>query len=225
MIQDVFIFLGPPGAGKGSLSRLCVKNLGWKQLSTGDLCRKHIQEATLLGKEIDFAIKSGKLVSDSLITEMVIDWLKNQHNGTPVIFDGFPRTLAQAESLEQIIRKTLPSLKLHVVCFDLDDGVIINRLINRFICTNKNCQAVYSILNKDLSPKLTMTCDECGSHLGRRKDDELEAIKERLKIYHEHKQSLLDFYNVHGRKIFKVAVNTSLPQVFDAFQHVVQEAL
>ena len=102
--QQLVIFIGPPGAGKGSISQLCVQAFGWKQLSTGYLCRKHINEQTEIGKEIDFSIKSGKLVSDRLIVTLVEQWLADpsQHE-SPIILDGFPRNIAQAEALHEII--------------------------------------------------------------------------------------------------------------------------
>ncbi len=222
MSQEVYIFLGPPGAGKGSISRMCVKNLGWKQLSTGDLCRKYIAEGHPIGKEIDFAIKSGKLVSDELITQMVVDWLTNQTHDAPVIFDGFPRTLAQARAFEQVVKDMLPSLKLHIVQFDVDDSVLINRLTNRFVCTNKDCQAVYSRSNSSMMPKHNMTCDECEGKVGKRKDDEPQTVKERIQTYHQHAQPIIDFYDKHNRRIHHVTVDQPLPRVFDSFKEVIR---
>ena len=196
--------------------------MGWKQLSTGDLCRKHIQEQTEIGKEIDFAIKSGKLVSDELITQMVVSWFKQQDHSAPVIFDGFPRTVAQAQALESLIEQSNASLKLHVVVLDLNDEIIIKRLGNRFICQNKSCQAVYSLADKALSPKNYMVCDECEAPIDRRKDDEPEAVKERLKIYHAHMSALLKFYDQTGKEIYRIPVDKSLDQVFNMFKGVAQ---
>ncbi len=94
--RSIVIFIGPPGAGKGSLSQLCVKELGWAQLSTGNLCRYHITEQTELGKQIDLAIKSGKLISDGVIVDMVDKALPETFKQSPiVILDGFPRTVAK----------------------------------------------------------------------------------------------------------------------------------
>ncbi len=143
--KDIFIFLGPPGSGKGSLSHLCVKRLGWQQLSTGNLCREHIAQQTDIGKQIDFAIKSGKLISDSLIIEMASAWLKKtfEHTGI-VIFDGFPRTVPQAQALHEIIT-SLDDVTMNVVRMDIPFETVVYRLLARSICQNNKCQSVYSM--------------------------------------------------------------------------------
>ncbi len=104
--QAIFIFIGPPGAGKGTLAYNCIRRQGWIQCSTGDLCRKTSAQDSPLGRQIDLLLKSGKLISDSLIIEMVEQWL-NEHlgQGVPIILDGFPRTLVQAEQLGHLLQK------------------------------------------------------------------------------------------------------------------------
>lgn len=104
--EKIFIFIGPPGSGKGSLSSLCTQKFGWKQLSTGNLCIKHIANETSIGKKIDFAIKSGKLIEDDLITQMITEWFTNQSvNSLAVILDGYPRTVEQARFFDDFIKK------------------------------------------------------------------------------------------------------------------------
>lgn len=221
--QNVFIFIGPPGSGKGSISSLCTEKFGWKQLSTGNLCRKHIARQTKIGKEIDFAIKSGKLVSDSLITGMVIDWFMQMGDQDGItILDGFPRTRAQAESFNELLEKQLDHLKLHVIRFGIRDESIIARLCGRYICQNKECQAVYSLLpGSALAPQCENVCDKCGMVIGRRKDDEENAVRERLEIYHRHEKQLLDFYRQIERHIHEIDADKSLHQVFEDFKSVV----
>lgn len=221
--QEVFIFIGPPGSGKGSISSLCTKKLGWKQLSTGNLCRKHIAWQTKIGKEIDFAIKSGKLVSDSLITHMVIDWFAQMGDQEGVtILDGYPRTRTQAESFNELLEKRLDYLKLHVIRFDISDKSIMARLCGRYVCQNKDCQAVYSLLpGSSLAPKYKNICDKCDMAIGRRKDDEEDAVRERLNIYHRHEEQLLDFYRQIGRSIHEIDADKSLNQVFEDFKNAV----
>ena len=108
LVRDIIVFIGPPGSGKGTLSGLCVKELGWVQISTGNLCRKHIADKTKIGQEIDFAIKSGKLVSDNLITDMIIDWFKHVGDQVrTVVLDSYPRTVAQAQALTSFLRRIL----------------------------------------------------------------------------------------------------------------------
>jgi len=221
--QEIFIFIGPPGSGKGSLSGLCVQELGWEQLSTGNLCRKHIAQETEIGKEIDFAIKSGKLISDSLITNMVVEWFNHEADAKqPIILDGYPRTVAQAQNFNKLIKSTTNNLKLRIVRFCLSDDSVISRLSNRYICQNKDCQAVYSLMaGSSLAPKKELQCDACSGLLERRKDDDKVAVQERLKVYHHHEHALLDFYKTVGQSVHEINVEKPLNQVFDEFKRVV----
>lgn len=223
MQQDIFIFIGPPGSGKGSLSGLCVQKLGWEQLSTGNLCRKHIAQQTKIGQEIDFAIKSGKLVSDSLISNMVTDWFeKDADSKQAIILDGYPRTVAQAEDFDTFLKSADNDLKLCVIRFSLSDDSVISRLSNRYVCQNKDCQAVYSLKSgSSLAPKQELRCDACSGKIDRRKDDNEMAVQERLKIYHRHEQELLNFYKEIGQQVYDINVEKSLNQVFDEFKRVV----
>lgn len=218
--RQVYIFIGPPGAGKGSLSQLCTKRLGWNQLSTGNLCRKHISEQTTIGKEIDFAIKSGKLIADSLITSMVVQWLDSQDKSNQsVILDGFPRTLAQAQTLHDVIdsNKNL-NTDLNVIRLNVEDLTVVSRLSQRLICQNNNCQLVYSSKKDDLlgSSKGDL-CDSCTSPLIRRPDDSEEAVRNRLVIYHKHAKDLVAFYEANGKYKGEISVEQPLENVFNEF--------
>lgn len=223
MKRKVFIFIGPPGSGKGSLSNLCVDKLGWVQVSTGNLCRKHIMEQTAIGKEIDFALKSGKLVSDDLIIAMVEDWISEQiEKHDALILDGFPRTVVQAKALDQLVKDKFTSIDLQVVKFSVADQTVIDRLGSRYTCQNKDCQRVYSLaVGANLAPQRGMICDDCSSPLSRRKDDEAEAIKERLITYHKHAKDLLDFYTETGRSIQEFNVERPLQELFQDFKSVI----
>lgn len=220
---DLIILFGPPGAGKGSLSDMCVNKLGWTQLSTGNLCRKHIAEQTEIGKQIDFAIKSGKLVSDSLVMNMVGDWLNMQIGNVPaVILDGFPRTIAQAKALDGLLQSKNHPMKLNVIRLCIPDERVIDRLGTRYICSNSECQAIYSLgAQSNLVPRKSMTCDKCGHSLMRRKDDEENAIRERLQIYNKHEQDLLNFYRNSHYRLVELNVEKTLPAVFEDFQKIV----
>jgi adenylate kinase len=221
--RNIVIFIGPPGAGKGSLSSLCIENLQWVQLSTGNLCRKHIAQGTVIGKQIDQAIREGKLVDDSVITSMVNDWLLEQQVQTSsVILDGYPRTVAQAESLMHLIQEKLVGYNLHVVKLAISDEHVLTRLGSRAICKNKNCQAVYSnVPGSSHAPKKEMECDKCSDGLSRRADDEHVAIVERLKTYYKHEQDLLGFYQNSGISVKKVNVEKALPDIFKEFKSVI----
>lgn len=217
--KQIFVFLGAPGSGKGALSRACVKNLDWKELSTGNECRKHRSEGTKIGQEIDFAIKSGTLVSDGVIIDMVAQWIEKHVDSTSsIILDGFPRTVPQAQGLIGLLgHEGFGALRLRIFQLVLDDEVIVKRLSSRLVCTNKSCQTVYSTLVDSLKPKKEGICDICGSELIRRDDDNPQTIRERLRTYHYHAQSLLDFYKKEGYTIGQINADQLPEQVFENF--------
>jgi len=221
--RQIYIFLGAPGSGKGSLAARCEQELGWYPLSTGNLCRYHIGARTPQGVEMDLAIKSGKLVSDELITGMVLDWLSKDTGTTPLILDGFPRTLVQAQAFERyLVDQKTKKYECIVVYFDIDDAIVIERIGARCICSNKKCQAVYSLLPSSVTkPARDMTCDRCGSPLVRRVDDTKEAIKERLNVYKQHADALLAFYSDRGVKIITLDARHPMLTVYETFKKMV----
>ncbi len=217
-VKNVYIFIGPPGAGKGSLSQHCKKKAGWHQLSTGVLCRKHINEQTDIGKKIDFAIKSGKLIADELIIDMVHEWLiTHDQLFSNIILDGFPRTVTQAEALHQFLLKK-EIYKLNIIKLYISDSTVKERIAGRLICKNNDCQMVYSEVCQSLYPRQAMTCDNCLNELVRRSDDAMGAVQNRLQTYHMHEKNLLDFYSKNGFIINQVNVEQPLNKVFEEFQ-------
>lgn len=223
MSNCAIVFLGPPGSGKGTLSNLCVKTFGWEQLSTGNLCRKHINEGTSIGKQIDFAIKSGKLISDSLMTDMVDEWLDTESlSGKNLILDGYPRTIPQARALDELLKSKYTSLKLHIFRFIVPDECVIRRLSSRYICQNNKCQAVYSLAQgSSLAPKHDMVCDLCKSPLIQRKDDTAQAIQDRMIVYHLHENELISFYRSAGYEVIEVDANRPHHEVFENFKQII----
>lgn len=214
--QDIVIFLGPPGSGKGSLSNLAIKKLGFEQVSTGNLCRYHIAQQTEIGKEIDSIIRSGKLISDDTITGMVTDWLLNRENKKTVILDGYPRTVNQADSLAKFAEKY--SFDLSVVRLCVEDDRLIKRVVSRIVCSNTSCQRVFSIDScSSNKPAIENVCDDCGSELVRRKDDTLEAIQKRLQVYRQHEAGLIDHFVSHSYKITEISAGQSLVSVYSDF--------
>jgi adenylate kinase len=218
MLKQMLIFFGPPGSGKGSLSQLCSRRLGWQQLSTGNLCRQHIVDQTEIGKTIDFAIKSGKLISDSLIISMVADWLRNNKKVyETIILDGFPRTVEQASALRALLAQPdFASMKLTLVKINVSDMAVRDRLTGRTICQNNKCQVVYSQHeNSALCPAKAMICDACESPLVRRLDDNQATIGERLEQYHKHENALINFYNSVGEQIIEINGEKPLEVVYE----------
>ncbi len=212
-----YIFLGPPGSGKGTISNLFVKRLGWKQLSTGNLCRQHIAEKTEIGKKIDFDIKSGKLINDDIIIEMVRLGLSQAFDETnSVILDGFPRTVAQAQALQDLLSVSpLDSVSLRIIKMNVSDDVLIQRLTDRVICQNDKCQAVYSLHKESLlNPKNSLSCDECSGPIKKRSDDDIDVIVERLKNYRSTENDLYSFYSEQGYKINDISVENPIEKVY-----------
>lgn len=221
---SIYTFLGAPGAGKGSLSSLCVSQLGWTQISTGNLCRWHIAEQTEVGREIDFAIKSGKLISDELMTNMVAEQLHRLAVAAErnVILDGYPRTVPQAKSLYEQLQGESARYVLRVILLEIDKEEVIARLNSRVICGNKACQAVYSTrFESGMRPKQVDICDVCSSSLEHRKDDIDATVMTRLSQYEKHVAPLIEFYESVGQRIIKLNANRPIIEIFANFKKMV----
>ncbi len=223
--EKIFIFIGPPGAGKGSLSHLCIQEFGWKQLSTGNLCRKHISKKTAVGKKMDFAIKSGKLIADELITQMIIEWfLDFSVNGRTIILDGYPRTIGQARFFDDFFKKKFATSQLQVIKFLIPDNKVIKRLCYRYVCQNSDCQAIYSLKPASLNQEKKLhICNYCSSKVGRRSDDKEQTIYDRLKTYYKFETELLNFYQNRGQLVKKINADKPLNDVFEDFKQLVHK--
>lgn len=220
--QKVIILLGAPGSGKGTLSRLCVENFGWKHFSTGNLCRKHVSEGTELGKQIDFAMKSGTLVSDQVIIEIVAQWIDQEiKESDHLILDGSPRTVVQAEGLMDFLIKKHSHVKLVIIELRVPDHEIIERLSSRLMCTNQNCQAFFSSRTEQLKPRNSGLCDFCNAPLTQRNDDKQEVVKSRLETYHRHCDALIHYYKNIGYVVHVIDGDRGSVGVFEKFlKHV-----
>jgi adenylate kinase len=188
------IFLGPPGAGKGTQSAYLINDYGLVQISTGDLLRKAVKDQTPLGKEAKVYMDAGQLVPDSLIIGLMKDRLSQPDSKNGVIFDGFPRTLAQAEALDKML-ETVDTEITHIISLNVDDSLLVERAVGRRSCGK--CGAVYHI--KYNPPKVGGVCDACGTILTHRDDDKEDTIINRLKVYHETTSLLKGYYKETGK--------------------------
>ena len=186
------IFLGAPGSGKGTQAKNLVMDLNFNHVSTGDLLRAEVEKATDLGKRVSDIMSRGALVSD----EIVLELLKNNcdlSNGA-YIFDGFPRTIDQAKALDEVVLKDFPSKAIY---FDISLDVLKERLVNRRTCGD--CGAIYNLVYK--SPKTDGKCDLCDGPLVHRKDDTEEAVGNRLNVFKETIDPILEYYEQKQRLI------------------------
>ncbi len=188
------ILLGPPGGGKGTQADLLKDRYGLMHLSSGDMIRREIQEGTELGLQAKEYVDSGRLMPDKLLIEMISDILDRPEYKVGVILDGFPRTWAQAGALEEMLAKKKQRID-HVIELSVDEALLVSRITGRFSCAD--CGAGYNDFFK--KPQEEGICDVCGSeHFQRRKDDTVDTVKERFKIYREQTMPIVPYYEEKG---------------------------
>ena len=189
------IMLGAPGTGKGTIAGILSENLGIPQISTGDIFRKNIKEGTELGKLADSYISKGQLVPDEVTIRIVEDRLNKPDAKNGVILDGFPRTIVQADRLKEILKAKGEKVDI-TINLETPEEEIIERIVNRRVCSNQECKAVYNVVLHP--PKVEGKCDKCGSDLITRKDDKLETVKSRLEQYFTSTSPLVEYYKKEG---------------------------
>ncbi len=183
------IMLGAPGAGKGTQAKQIAEKYHIPHISTGDIFRANIKNGTQLGKEAKKYMDQGMLVPDELTTNLLVDRIKNADCENGYVLDGFPRTIPQAECLDQALAKMDDAVD-YAINVDVPDENIIRRMSGRRACLS--CGATYHIQYHP--PKADNTCDVCGSQLVLRDDDKPETVKKRLEVYHGQTQPLMDYY-------------------------------
>lgn len=188
-MAQILIFLGPPGAGKGTQARVIAKELGFPHISTGDILREAVQEKTSLGLAAQAKMDKGELVPDDVICGIVEERLNKQDCGTGAILDGFPRTVAQAEFLERFLQRTDRGEPL-VLNIDVATDLVVKRLTGRRTCPK--CGEIYNIYLSP--PRQDEICDKDGEKLVQRSDDNEETIRTRLKAYERDTLPLIDYY-------------------------------
>ncbi|MDD2679906.1 MAG: adenylate kinase [Candidatus Omnitrophica bacterium] len=183
------ILLGPPGAGKGTQAKTLAERLNVAHISTGDILRQNVKDGTALGRQAKDFMERGALVPDELMSKMLSDRFSQPDIEKGFILDGYPRSLAQAKTLEEIFKQRNTDVDM-VVYLDSSDKVIIQRLTGRLVCSG--CGANFHITN--MPPKEKGICDKCGKPLFQRTDDKEETIKKRLDVYKQEVSGLIKHY-------------------------------
>ena len=204
------IMLGAPGAGKGTQAKMIAEKYGIPHISTGDIFRYNIKNGTELGKEAKKYMDQGLLVPDELTVKILLDRVAKDDCKNGYVLDGFPRTIPQAEVLEEALTKLGDRID-YAINVEVPDENIVKRMGGRRACVN--CGATYHI--EHVPPKKEGICDNCGSELILRDDDKPETVKNRLSVYHKQTQPLIDFYN--GKGVLRTVDGTvDMKDVFNA---------
>lgn len=202
------VFMGPPGAGKGTQAEKIVENYQIPHISTGDMFRKAIKDQTELGKEAKRYMDHGALVPDHVTIGIVEERLSSPDCLNGFLLDGFPRTVDQASALDQILNNLNTKIS-HVINIDVDLSILKERLTGRRICPT--CGATYHMIFNP--PKMEGICDKCGSELYQRKDDNEETVDNRLNVYVEQTKPLLNYYSNVGNLV-NINGQQSIDKVF-----------
>lgn len=187
------LLIGAPGSGKGTISSYLIKEHGMIHVSTGNILREAVANKTELGLKVKEFMDSGTLVPDSIILDVIKEALNKLDLTKGLIFDGFPRTINQAEEFEKMLKELNSKIDV-ALALDIQDDVIIKRITGRRTCSK--CNALYNIYYK--TPKTEGKCDECGGDLYTRNDDNLESLNKRLSEYHINSEPLISYYENQG---------------------------
>ena len=209
--MNIVILLGAPGSGKGTVAgRLAAEHSNLRHVSSGDLLRGAVAKGTAAGQEAKGYMEAGRLVPDALIATMIKDVVAETTGDVTMLLDGFPRNVAQAEILAQMGAPVTGAVLL-----DVADNVIFDRIAGRRTCPK--CKAGYHV--KNLPPKVEGICDNCGTELVIRKDDNPGTVKDRLVVYHQQTEPLIAYYREKGL-LRTVDGTTGVKNVAEAFLKV-----
>ena len=188
------IFLGAPGAGKGTQAATVAQELGVVHIASGDLFRQALKQGTELGLKAKSYMEKGVLVPDEITIRLVLERMLAPECEGGVILDGFPRNLEQAEALDKVLAQQAKAID-KVVYIKVGEDELLKRLSGRWVC--RNCQAVYHTIN--FPPKVWGKCDRCGGELYQRPDDTVDTVKKRLEVYFAQTAPLIDYYAQAGK--------------------------
>ena len=211
------ILLGGPGAGKGTQAKLIVEKYGIPQISTGDMLREAVKQGTELGKKAKEYMDKGELVPDEIVIGIVKERLKQPDCEKGFILDGFPRTIAQAEALDKMLEELGKKIDA-VINIHVPEEEIIKRIVNRRTC--KKCGAIYHLIYSP--PKEPNKCDKCGGELYQRDDDKEETVRERLRVYREQTEPLIEYYKKKGI-LYNVDGTKDINGVFEEIKSILDK--
>lgn len=206
----ILVFLGPPGSGKGTQAKRLAAARGWPQLSTGDMLRSAIAAGSALGTQAKGFMDRGALVPDEVVIGLIQERSQKPDCETGFILDGFPRTIPQAQALDLMLHEQGRELD-SVVLFSIEDSQLVSRLSGRRTCSK--CGSMFHI--KNLKPKVDGICDQCGSPLVQRDDDQESVVLKRLSVYHAQTSPLVGYYRGQ-RKLTEIDASESPDAVFES---------
>lgn len=211
------ILLGPPGAGKGTQAEHMVDRYKLTHISTGDILRSSVKRGTALGKKAREFMDKGELVPDDVVVGIVKERLEEPDCASGALLDGFPRTVGQAHSLEEVLAKTFMNIDA-VIYIDVKEDELISRLTGRRVC--RECGSTYHL--KFNPPQVRNVCDQCGGELYQREDDTLETVRQRIEVYRNQTEPLIDFYREKGL-CYLINGNQEISQVFEAINKTLDQ--
>lgn len=215
MQQQIIVLVGPPGSGKGTHSAPLKERFGIPHISTGELLREHVRNQTSLGKLAKIFLDQGKLVPDDLVLDLLFERIAQEDCQFGCILDGFPRTVAQAEALQN--RARLDS-HLIVISLEVPDEILIERIVGRLAC--RNCGRLYHVrFDPPLQPH---SCDDCGGLLFQREDDRKEIVEKRLEIYRAQTKPVIDYYASLDGYLHRVDATGNKQDIFKTISSYIQ---
>lgn len=213
------IFIAPPAAGKGTQSEWLKDKFNYEHISTGDLLRQAIAEGSELGKQVEAVIAGGNLVSDDIMIALLKDSLTKLPTDKPFILDGFPRTIKQAEALNELL-KEINVTDLVAIYLNIEEEEAMHRALGRVSCPK--CKKGYNIYYEAMKPKVEDICDDCGSILDRRSDDNEESFKKRFQTYIENSTPVINFYQ-EKNLLKEVKVDRESAEIFEDIVKLLSE--
>lgn len=211
------LLIGAPGVGKGTISRYLIEKYEMKHISTGDILREAVANKTELGLKVKEYMDEGTLVPDTIILKLMKETLDNNNSSKGFIFDGFPRTINQANEFEKMLKELNSKIDV-VIALDVIDDVVIKRVTGRRVCSK--CNTIYNIYYKP--PHVENKCDNCGSDLYTRNDDNLDSLKKRLSEYHINSESLISYYEKQGI-VRHINADTTREKEYEALEEILKE--